>query len=799
MTVGNNPPKDGPYFEIRLLDNRRWKFQTADMREAKLWEKTIQKQIEASIAMNLSAGAKNTASISETKKYQVLSKEERTALAAVSGNSTCVDCASDDVPTWASLNLTAAFCIACSGVHRNLGVHISRVRSLELDDWKADNYAIMMAYGNAAVNAVYEAAVPEDRRRPVPDGPSAELESWIRDKYQHKKFMSPAVGDSATTLFNVISEGGDPEERLSAIAHCTTADINRIDHNEAGLAALHMAATRGDLHMVQLLLWAHADPNLVDGSGRTPLECAREALSTNPKGCGDAAELLASQDAAFGSRLVSRKPNKETPSSPGIDPPFSSTQQAGEKEAPTIGLEADAIPTQPIALIGDAVAALNAEDEDDGYIRTDGLDEEELSSEPQALDAAQRDVPALTVESVEPVDEPATTLDELAHVNPFGPTPAATTRIGEEDREVSIAETEGESAVPTAIEPDDGDDARNDGEAAVDPRGEAGAGSDGDVVERLHVTLTKEEGRKLGFSINVVDADVIVTKSSPGGLAEQSGIRVGMLLMELNDESCHGKTKKDLLSVIASHDVLAMVFSIASATFASPPVPTEPLAVEAVGSQPDREETVAESSVGVSEEPSVAGASQVDDAVSTTQNGAEVPDGGPHNSPEEATPVDSRVEAAPLPQTIEETVNPEAGATAVAEGPVVTVLESVGSDTSQAADAAAIIPAAPSAVDRAVAPTTVAPVATLPPATAAPKTYSDKEVRHFVKNLLRASGVQLWVAPYSAADGTSGLTDEMISDILRGIPDDVDTAQAAAAVRTLRAKSVERKERKSKQ
>jgi len=38
-------------------------------------------------------------------------------------------------PDWASLNLGTVLCIECSGVHRNLGTHLSRVRSLDLDDW----------------------------------------------------------------------------------------------------------------------------------------------------------------------------------------------------------------------------------------------------------------------------------------------------------------------------------------------------------------------------------------------------------------------------------------------------------------------------------------------------------------------------------------------------------------------------------------------------------------------------------------------------------------------------------------
>uniref|UniRef100_A0A7N0UJ13 Uncharacterized protein n=1 Tax=Kalanchoe fedtschenkoi TaxID=63787 RepID=A0A7N0UJ13_KALFE len=53
-------------------------------------------------------------------------------LREIPGNGICAECSAPE-PDWASLNLGILLCIECSGVHRNLGVHISKVRSITLD------------------------------------------------------------------------------------------------------------------------------------------------------------------------------------------------------------------------------------------------------------------------------------------------------------------------------------------------------------------------------------------------------------------------------------------------------------------------------------------------------------------------------------------------------------------------------------------------------------------------------------------------------------------------------------------
>lgn len=60
------------------------------------------------------------------QRSNVKSEKPIELLRRVGGNDKCADCGAPE-PDWASLNLGLLVCIECSGVHRNLGVHISKV------------------------------------------------------------------------------------------------------------------------------------------------------------------------------------------------------------------------------------------------------------------------------------------------------------------------------------------------------------------------------------------------------------------------------------------------------------------------------------------------------------------------------------------------------------------------------------------------------------------------------------------------------------------------------------------------
>jgi len=58
--------------------------------------------------------------------FRALGEEEINAL--VARNPVCADCDAAN-PEWVSINLGVVLCITCSGVHRSLGTHISKVSS----------------------------------------------------------------------------------------------------------------------------------------------------------------------------------------------------------------------------------------------------------------------------------------------------------------------------------------------------------------------------------------------------------------------------------------------------------------------------------------------------------------------------------------------------------------------------------------------------------------------------------------------------------------------------------------------
>nr|XP_046257010.1 stromal membrane-associated protein 1 isoform X4 [Scatophagus argus] len=124
---------------------------------------------------------------SEREKAQKLNEQHQAILSKLlreDDNKYCADCEAKG-PRWASWNLGVFMCIRCAGIHRNLGVHISRVKSVNLDQWTPEQIQSMVDMGNNRAKQLYEAHLPENFRRPQTD---QAVEVFIRDKYERKKY-----------------------------------------------------------------------------------------------------------------------------------------------------------------------------------------------------------------------------------------------------------------------------------------------------------------------------------------------------------------------------------------------------------------------------------------------------------------------------------------------------------------------------------------------------------------------------------------------------------------------------------
>ncbi|XP_048130492.1 ADP-ribosylation factor GTPase-activating protein AGD5-like isoform X2 [Rhodamnia argentea] len=97
-------------------------------------------------------------------------------------NRECADCKTKG-PRWASVNLGIFICMQCSGIHRSLGVHISKVRSATLDTWLPEQVAFIQSMGNEKANSYWEAELPPNYDR-------VGIENFIRAKYEEKRWVS---------------------------------------------------------------------------------------------------------------------------------------------------------------------------------------------------------------------------------------------------------------------------------------------------------------------------------------------------------------------------------------------------------------------------------------------------------------------------------------------------------------------------------------------------------------------------------------------------------------------------------
>eukprot|EP01091_Cochliopodium_minus_P003088 TRINITY_DN12921_c0_g1_i1.p1 TRINITY_DN12921_c0_g1~~TRINITY_DN12921_c0_g1_i1.p1 ORF type:complete len:268 (+),score=79.19 TRINITY_DN12921_c0_g1_i1:23-826(+) len=120
-------------------------------------------------------------------------------------NLKCGDCGSVDDKPWSSWNLGVVICGKCAGAHRHIGVHISKVLSVNLDEWTEESIKSLLEKGNNYANQKYK--VNTDFKL-TENSSQIERIAYIESKYTGKPFEVPKENkNDLSHLATLVSAG----------------------------------------------------------------------------------------------------------------------------------------------------------------------------------------------------------------------------------------------------------------------------------------------------------------------------------------------------------------------------------------------------------------------------------------------------------------------------------------------------------------------------------------------------------------------------------------------------------------
>ncbi|XP_060133599.1 arf-GAP with SH3 domain, ANK repeat and PH domain-containing protein 1 isoform X3 [Zootoca vivipara] len=245
--------EDKKSFDL-ISHNRTYHFQAEDEQDYVAWISVLTNSKEE--ALNMAFRGEQSAG---ENSLEDLTKAIIDDIQRFPGNDICCDCGSPD-PTWLSTNLGILTCIECSGIHREMGVHISRIQSIELDKLGTSELLLAKNIGNNSFNEIMEGNLPSPSPKPTPSSDMTARKEFITAKYVDHKFSRKTCASAAAKLNKLLETVKSRD--LLALIQVYAEGVELMEPlletgQEPGETALHLAVRTADqtsLHLVDFLV-----------------------------------------------------------------------------------------------------------------------------------------------------------------------------------------------------------------------------------------------------------------------------------------------------------------------------------------------------------------------------------------------------------------------------------------------------------------------------------------------------------------------------------------------------------------
>ncbi|KRZ75416.1 Arf-GAP with SH3 domain, ANK repeat and PH domain-containing protein 1 [Trichinella papuae] len=256
LTCQIQPSADDERCFVVQSSERKYEFQAESENSANEWLnllKKAKKQLE------------QEAMSSEATSGERVQKVAMEKIKSLPGNDRCCDCTSSRDVSWLCTNLGSLHCIDCAGVHRELGVHVSRIQSLNLDRLDRATALIPLALGNQKVNMVLEAGYSGLKMLEN----SIERKRFIQKKYVARKFVVPVTDRPMEYLIETVALGS-----VSNLLHlyASGVDMNSIVDPDSNSTPLQ---NKPECLKLLLLVW-NVNVELCNVDSLTPLLLAQQ-------------------------------------------------------------------------------------------------------------------------------------------------------------------------------------------------------------------------------------------------------------------------------------------------------------------------------------------------------------------------------------------------------------------------------------------------------------------------------------------------------------------------------------------